>query len=318
MTTPTVPAAPAERLPRPAARRHALQLALLLGGLIGLGFLCGGQAHADDASGTLGPLHVAPHHTVPHHTVPHHTALREAAGGSVQDVRTVHDRVSGDIRAEVVDPVREKVVRPVLETVGQVTEPVGGLTGRVVGGIAAATPRPLPDGPPALPELPGLPGLPELPELPGVPGHSGPVPAPAPAPPAEPAPTAPVATQPVHGPAAEHEKHQASRPSAARVAGPKAYDSAWLGDVQRNGAHHASAARHTAAPQPAAPGAPPRPDGALVANTSAGDGNSTRHGEVHAAAFGSRVPVLLPPGAFASGVAAPVADRYRGIPEFPG
>ncbi|MFJ8820190.1 hypothetical protein ACIREE_00245 [Streptomyces sp. NPDC102467] len=295
--------APAARLPRAVLRRRALQLALLLGGLIGLGYLCGGQAHADDASGAAvgapAPRHVAVRESV-----------HEAASAPERKVRTAPGRVSGDVRARVAEPVREKVVKPAVDTVREVTEPVtepvtesvGELTGQVVGGLVEKTPRPLPDVPPALPALP---------ELPGMPGHSAP--RPVPAEPAEPA-----ATQPVHAPAAERGKHSAPRAHGAATAGPTAYDSAWPGDVQRNGVRHASAARHTAAAQPAAPHAPPRPDGALVAGAAAGDGSSTRHGDLHAAAFGSRVPVLLPPGALASGGPAPVADRHRDIPEFPG
>ncbi|NEB79254.1 hypothetical protein G3I40_29150, partial [Streptomyces sp. SID14478] len=68
----------------------------------------------------------------------------------------------------------------------------------------------------------------------------------------------------------------------------------------------------------ATPGAPSRPDGVPAANASAGDAGSTRHGDLHAAAFGVQAPVLLVPGAFASGAPAPVVDRHREIPEFPG
>ncbi|MEV1024517.1 hypothetical protein [Streptomyces sp. NPDC050264] len=287
MTAPIASPAPAERLPRAATRRRALQLALLLGGLIGLGFLCGGQAHADDAGGTAcdaasGTL------------APRHAAVREVTAEPMREMR-----------ARVVEPVREKVVRPALDTVRQVAKPVGELPGQVVGGLVEETPRPLPHVPPTLPALP------DLPELPGLPGHSTPRPAPA-------GPAAPAAAQPVHTSTAEHAKERAPRAHGAASVGPKEYGSAWPGDVEREVAHQAFAARHAVSPQPAAPHAPPRPDGVLVANASAGDGGSTRHGDLHAAAFGSRVPVLLPPGALASGGPAPVAGRHRDIPEFPG
>ncbi|MGY0018150.1 hypothetical protein ACVHNB_04095 [Streptomyces sp. YJ-C3] len=287
MTSPISLPAPAERLPRAAVKRRAIQLALLLAGLIGIGFLCGGQAHADDSAGPLASRHAA---------------VREAAAEPVREVRAVPGRASGEVRARVVEPVREKAVRPAADAVRQVTEPVGEVAGRVVEGLAQASPRPLPDGPPTLPELPGLPG------------HSGSEPTPAD--PTEP--TEPAEAQPAHTSVHEHGPHRAARPHGSTQAGPTAYDTARFGDVRRDGAHRASPARHAAAPQPAGPGTPSRPDGAPVANASAGDGGSTRHGDLHAAAFDSRLPVLLPPGALASGGPAPVTDRHRDIPEFPG
>ena len=302
MTSPIALPAPAERLLRAAAGRRALQLALLLGGLIGLGLLCGGQAHADDTPGPLTPRHAAVRDAAKRDTAIRDTAIRDAATKPVRDLRDAPDRVLGEVRTRVVEPVREKVVRPVAETVRQVTEPVGELTGGLVEGLTQAAPKPLPDRPPKLPGLPGLPG------------GSDQEPAPA-EPPGTTAPAEPVTSHP----APEHrKKHPAARPHSTAPAGPTAYDTVPFSDVRKDGgAYRAAAARHTAA-QPAAPGAPSRPDGAPVANASAGDGSSTRHGDLHAAAFGSRVPVLLPPGALAPGGTAPVIDRHRDIPEFPG
>ncbi|MFJ9039143.1 hypothetical protein ACIRF8_21425 [Streptomyces sp. NPDC102406] len=338
MTSPTVPPASAERLPRPAAKRRALQLALLLGGLIGLGFLCGGQAHADDTS-------------------PSATSAPSATSGLPGISGLSHTLASRHPVAPETAPLVEKVVRPVLgtvrpvldavppvlDTVRQVTEPVGEWAGQVVGGVAESVTHPLPGGPD------GPPALPELPELPVDPGHALPQPGPSePADPADPAePAVPAATADpaaastaataattatsgartasataplAHDPAAESGEHGA-RAHAVVQAGPRTFGSAATasdGPVRRGGTHHTPVARHTAAPAPAAPGTPQRPDGAPVANASASDGGASRHSELHATSFGVRVPVLLPPGALASGAPAPVADRHRDIPEFPG
>ncbi|MFI7384580.1 hypothetical protein [Streptomyces sp. NPDC049813] len=349
MTSEILPLAPAERPPCPVVRRRALQLALLLGGLLGLGLLFGGQAHADDTSGAASSGTLTSRHSV----------LGEAVARPARDVRAVREGVSGAVRTRNAEPARDQALQPALDTVRHVTAPVGALTkpvgalteqvgaltkpvgaltgpvgdiaGQVIGGLASVAPRPQPDEPPALP------GLPDLPELPVQPGHPAPAPTPsapdpAPSTPAPPAattaPTTPagtVADRPSHAPAAAPAPHRPRTSAAhlahsARAAGPTAYDAASAGRVdhdRRDGTHRGPAAQRTAAPQPGAPAAP-RPDGTLGANASAGDGGPTRHSDLHAAAFGSRVPVLLLPGAFAPGVPAPVADRYRDIPEFPG
>ncbi|MFI0237042.1 hypothetical protein [Streptomyces sp. NPDC016845] len=342
----TVSPAPAERLPRPVARRRALQLALLLGGLIGLGFLCGGQAHAEGASGTL-----------------RYTAAQETTGGGSEQPGHGHgvlggllgrdgapeDRnVVGTVRDTVLLPVLDTVQNTVQDTVRGVTEPVGELAGQVVDGLASAAPRPLPGGPPVLPGLPDAPGA--IVPLPAPPRPTAPV---TPANPAEPPASAGPAgstdadadttgsaapvTSAASGVEAEAERQApdaargephapgpyAPGPYALAPAGPTAYDPAGTGAVQENRAdahpHRSSAARHTVAPQPAAPHAPVHPGGVLVAGASAADGGGSRHGDLHAAAFaGRRVSVLLPPGAFASGTAAPVTDRHRDIPVLPG
>lgn len=308
MTTPTALSAPAGRLLRAAGGRRALQLALLFGGLIALGLLCGGRAHADEASDAL----------VPRTT----TAVREKAVEPVREARPLHtarERASDEVRAravepvrehvarpvrrKVVDPVRTQVVRPVLKTVRQAAEPVGAAAGRVVEGvgeIATARPAPLPSG---MPSLPGLPGLP---------GHSG-TPAPTPGPVQPPASTGP---QHADTPAAGHDRPSGARSKSAAASRSEAPVTAWWPGGAHHDEHRSGSARH-AVTHPAAPTAPSRPDGP-VANASAGDGGSTRHSDLHAAASDSRLPVLLPAGATASGRPAPVVDRHRDIPEFPG
>ncbi|MEU6391394.1 hypothetical protein [Streptomyces sp. NPDC046939] len=345
MISATVSPAPAERLPRPVARRRALQLALLLGGLLGLGLLCGGQAHADDASGTL-----------------RHTAARESTGGGPQHPGVLGGLLGRDgASGHLVGTVRDTVLRPVLDTVDStvqgavrgVTQPVGELVEQVVDDLTSAAPRPLPDGPPTLPGLPGAPGEATPLPAPGEPGTPAPPASAEPPAPAEP--TVPAhsddpaqstgapgavdaalpaeqaaSTVPVGEGRAERRGSDAARakrhtpsPYALVVAGPTAYDPAALGAVEKERAgahpHDASAVRHAVAPGQNAPGAPAHPDGVPVAGASVGDGGGSRHGDLHAAAFGARrLPVLLPPGALASGTAAPVTDRHSDLPVPPG
>ncbi|MFI7340083.1 hypothetical protein ACIBUY_19380 [Streptomyces sp. NPDC050085] len=308
MTSQTTLPVPAGRLLRAAVGRRALQLALLLGGLIGLGLLCGGQAHADDSVGSLLQRHAAVHEVG---EVRPMREVRERVVERVRDLAPV--RATEAVRAtepvhateavRVTEPVRDKVVRPVADVVRQVVRPVGELTGQVVEGLAGAASRPLPSGTPRLPGLPGWPG------------GSDPEPAPS----VPPVPSAPADRSGTAAPASAHAAEGEHHKRSAEVAGPKAYGAALFSDVPAHEPHRGStAARHTAAQSPAPGGIPTRPDGAPVANASAGDGSSTRHGDLHAAAFDSRVPVLLPPGAPASARPAPVADRHRDIPEFPG
>ncbi|WP_416983650.1 hypothetical protein [Streptomyces sp. T028] len=103
MTSPTVLPAAALRVLcvlREAAGRRALQLALLVGGLLALGFLCGGQAQA--AEGTTASVKDVT------------AALSEAAptSGPVPAVHT--DRVLQPLR-EVVTAVTEKVAEATAE-----------------------------------------------------------------------------------------------------------------------------------------------------------------------------------------------------------
>ncbi|MBO1335137.1 hypothetical protein [Streptomyces sp. VRA16 Mangrove soil] len=237
-------------------------------------------------------------------------AVREAVVDSLNErvVRPLTDTVGTTMRTTVVTTVTttveiavHQVVEQVAEQVAeQVVQRVGALVGEVreVGDeIVTAVVRPLPS------EMPGLPGLPGLPTPSGPPGAgAGSQP---------PAASAGVGAVPATEPAHETSRH--SRPAdRAEVTAPAA-----CGGVSGMSAHPQEGAPHTEA-RPAAPSVPGHPDGAPVANASMSDGGSTRHGDLHAAAFGSRVPVLLQPGATASGPAAPVADRLREIPEFPG
>ncbi|MEU6847636.1 hypothetical protein ABZ930_37830 [Streptomyces sp. NPDC046716] len=325
MTSPAVTFAPAARLLRVAGGRRALQLALLFGGLIVLGLLCGGRAQASGVSADIAPaakLSAEPRPQLPASVRKHvqkpvqkatQTATQKPARTAAQKpaqkpartatrttVQTTVEKAERNTGAvvhrvrETVDAVAERadartprtpltdaVRATVRTTVAHVVEPVEELTGAVS--------RPLPG-------LPGVPGVGAEPPPPSA-GAADPRPVTVPA--------------PVVGETARHSTGQ--RSAGASGCGPVQF-----GDDSATGTGQPVAvARHTGV-RPAAPSVPSRPNDAPVANTSLGDGGSTRHGDLHAAAFGSRVPVLLTPGATASGDVPPVLDRLREIPRFPG
>ncbi|WP_353944258.1 hypothetical protein ABII15_23455 [Streptomyces sp. HUAS MG91] len=306
MTSPAVSVAPAVRLLRAAGGRRALQLALLVGGLIVLGLLCGGRAQASDASEpsadivSAAGLSAEPRLPAAAQK-PVEKPVEEPAQKPVRQAVKVSERGTGAVvhrvrdaadavaeRAEARTPrtpltgtARTAVRATVRATLRHVVEPVEELAGEVS--------RPLP-------RVPGLPGAGAVPKAPSA-GAADPRPTTVPA--------------PVVREAAQH-------PTAQRSTGTTVCDLARFGGDAVTGAGQPDAgARHTGA-RPAAPSVPPGPDNAPMANASLGDGGSTRHGDLHAAAFGSRVPVLLTPGATASGDASPVLDRLREIPSFPG
>ncbi|MGD6743779.1 hypothetical protein ACOKM3_18255 [Streptomyces sp. BH106] len=195
----------------------------------------------------------------------------------------------GQVRLRSAVDALRYLTAPVGATVRQVTGPVEELATRAVAELVGAVPEQLTHG-----RLGRIIGIVD---------------------PADARPAPPAVTEPQQADAAAvHGDRPATaeaRPHAA-VSGPQAYDVAQFGDVQKAEAGARSEAR------PAAPVVPQRPDGVPSAGASAGDGGSTRHGDLHAATFGGRAPVLLASGATASAGTEPVVDRLRDIPEFPG
>ncbi|WP_306321056.1 MULTISPECIES: hypothetical protein [unclassified Streptomyces] len=387
---------PVARLLGAAAGRRALQLALLVGGLIVLGIVCGGRAQADDLSdgapgtGSLrsgqvavrehvadsartlreaaspeasAPAHVesaerAEHakpeveHAEPEQAEPEHvpakapaptrdriaTPEREPAPAAepapaphqdvvgvqhmagakrLADVRhaapsapdehtataptaptvptapTDATELTAAVRTQLSDDALRYLTAPVGHTVRQVTGPVEELATRVVVQLVEAVPEQLTHG-----------GLGRLGGLIDVVRPAGTHPTP---------PAATTATQRSNAPAAHGDRPSAEadhRPHAG-ASGPQAYDVASFGDVQKAAEGHDTAS-------PASPFAPQRPDGVPSVGATAGDGGSARHGDLHAAAFGERAPVLLASGGTASAGTSPVVDRLREVPEFPG
>jgi len=126
LTWPTALPVAALRVLRTAAGRRALRLAVLVGGLFTLGFLCGEQAHA--AEGT--PL---------------------ATSASVtSSVVVPADPVPPPLTDGVVRSLGDRVVRPVGGLVETVTAELGNVTARI----------------PPLSSSPGLPSVPSAPDLP--------------------------------------------------------------------------------------------------------------------------------------------------------
>ncbi|MFJ9126136.1 hypothetical protein ACIRJS_18780 [Streptomyces sp. NPDC102340] len=239
----------------------------------------------------------------------HDKAAAPAASDPATRTATPTRTVTAPVQAYLAEPLRQHIealggdrarlrsavdalrylTAPVGATVRQVTGPVEELATRAVAELVGAVPEQLTDG-----RLGGIIRIVD----------------PADARPAPPAATAP---QQSDAPAVHGDRHAtAESRSHAAVSGPQAPDVAQFGDVQKAEASTQAAAR------PASPVVPQRPDGAPSAGASAGDGGSTRHGDLHAATFGGRAPVLLASGATASAGTAPVVDRLRDIPEFPG
>lgn len=301
----------AVRMMRAVTGRRALQVVLLLAGLLALGLLCGERAHAVDGVPT--------------------------APERVQPVRVSEPaRASEPVRERVAEPVRERVVEPVRKAVGEpvadAAEPVGrtapGVVRPVVDGVTGvlegAPRRVLPEGRASdIPRVPGMPGMPSLPQAPDLPR---------PDPGAEPQPPQ-AGDKPGDGRSdADAPAHEARKSSAARgnssygtdssygtgagvgtgityLAGQQAHAASLLDRDTSDSAHGTG---HE--PFPPAPGDP----GRTLAGQSVGDGSSTRHGDPGTASSDSRAPVRLLQGAGAGQLLAPIRERHRDIPEFPG
>ncbi|MFF1687567.1 MULTISPECIES: hypothetical protein [unclassified Streptomyces] len=335
MTSPVALPAAALRVVRAAAGRRALNMALrvmlLAGGLVMFGLLCGGRAHA--AEGVLPPTeaageqavhataHAPDHGSVPapvHASVPAQAAHRTSpasgsrAVGAARDqaVEPARSRLAEPARTHVTEPVRTQVAAPVVREVREAGEvrgtvqgavreevrEVGEFVGGLVGGLAAeAPPRFLP-GPPSVPGVPGIPGQIGEPGAPTQPGNGAH---------AAPAPGAGTQAAAGHSDGARPGKREAAVP-VGDVFAPAGYDAV-------RARTPAAKAAGTSIPAPA----PAFPSGSTVGQ-SAGDGSSTRHSDLAAAAFGSGATARLLPGATAPSHAAPTRDRHRDIPEFPG
>ncbi|MEV8318744.1 hypothetical protein AB0Q95_31765 [Streptomyces sp. NPDC059900] len=316
--TPAAVALPdaAVRMVRAVAGRRALQVVLLLAGLLALGFLCGERAHAVD--GVPAPKRVE-------------SARAAGAEGSAQPVR---ERVAEPVRdgREAVrdgrEAVREAAVEPAADAVEPVARTARGVVEPVVDGVTGvvegAPQRVLPDAP----DLPGTPGVPSVPGIPGTPDLPQPGPVPGPghgAGDGDEAGAGDEARAPHAGQGeATARTHEARAESSYGTgtgvgtgtgitcsAGQQACGSAPLGDGSSDDARRTG---HGPVPFPSVPGDP----GRTLGGQSAGDGSSTRHGDPCAASYGSRAPVRLLHGAGAAQVSATVRERHRDIPEFPG
>ncbi|MFI1468228.1 hypothetical protein [Streptomyces wuyuanensis] len=316
---------------------RAVKALLFLGGLVVLGFVLGGQAHATERpgvsevtsqAGSADPVRQLRDDTeevaddAVGRTVRPVTdravrdVVRPVTDRAVRDVvRPVTDRAVRDVVRPVAEPVVEQVVRPVVrpmartveDTVTEVTEPVGDVVGAVVEGSSAG-PLPAPG-----PQWPGegsqpVPGL----ELPHGEAQYGPqtgVPAGL-------RPGAPLAAEP-----GETRSGDAAESGSDRVSGGHFlpfHDTGAPADTARDGRSPVLGDGLGGGPFPRYPGrSPAAPHGAAVLQT-AGDSHSPRPGDQHAVWFRTTPVSALPPGSGHPEAAGGVRDRLREIPEFPG
>ncbi|MEU9344824.1 hypothetical protein AB0D74_26865 [Streptomyces sp. NPDC048278] len=301
MTSPAVLSGAVVRVLRTTQGRRALQLALLVGGVLALGFLCGQQAQAAEGMASKPSLTSAVTSAVPHRLAPHRepgTARKPVAeappvvdgvGGVVRSVTgtvtgTVSDTVAGTVASPVVSALTETLTETVTETVRQVTE---------------------------LPALPVV-QVPELPVVSTPPAESAPAPVtPAPGP-TQAQPRTPV----THDTGHEKPRTETDTADPAMSYGPRIAAPAFASGGATHADGHRAARAGRAVDAPARPAPAGDPDGAL--GKAAVDGTASRHGDAYAVTFADRAPLRLAPAAAARFDAAGTRDRYRDIPLFPG
>lgn len=278
------------RVARTAAGRRALQLALLVGGLLLLGFLCGEQAHAAERTPPAATTSAAP---------------VTSAGTSTSTGRATSTGLLPAGPRDVVRQVAERVVTPVRDVVDTATRTLR------QAGTQVQTRTPSVD----LPELPETTGpLPTQPlpvdplpapltpqPRPHLPGTKAPAPAPQPA-------------QAEGGPVRAGSRTAAPARPSATAYGPDVTP----GGLALPSPAPAATARHAAVPAeaPAAPAPAGDPDGVL--GKQAADGAASRHGDPHAVTLDGRAPLRLLPGTAAYADAPRIRERHRDIPVFPG
>ncbi|MFE7647432.1 hypothetical protein [Streptomyces phaeoluteigriseus] len=338
----------------PAALRLALRGVVLLGGLLALAFLFGGQAQAAD--GTKAPTETAATETAATETAATETAATETAATETATAATATatatataatmstpvtsaavpstiaapavvpstavaspaNAVAASPRgasADPVTPVRERVVKPVGEVLEGLGEKLMGTRETPVVSLPGVSE--LPTLPPlgSLPDLPDSPSLPSMPPLPSLPSLPT-------LPVSQPGLTlpAPVASDPGRDSgtveAAAPQSSYGSRPQSSY--GPRGVVSeASMGPVAHSGGSQRAGQAATGGHEPVRGTPAGVPDGAL-GSASLLDGGGSRHADAHAVTPYHRVPVLLVPGSAVGVDAAGIRDRYRDIPVFPG
>lgn len=314
-----VPSGAALRLVRAVAGRRALRVAMLLGGLLVIGFLFGERAQAAD--GPVRPVErVQP--------VPRAVAepvvkpvVRSAERGVVRGV----GRPVGEGVDEVAAALRKAPHPGPGELLPEQPLPSPGV-GLGRGAVPAPIPLPLPT-PAPLPTPTPLPSPAPLPT---------PTPAPAPAPAPTPAPDPQVEAEPQgEGGSAPGPVRRAGRSGGAgaessdRAAYATAHGAgygtgSWCGGLgschgaDRHGDRDAVAEVDGSGPGSVPLPAPGVPGGSLGGATAVDGGASRFGGDVQAAALSGMAPVRLLEGPGLSAGSFPTRDRHRDIPEFPG
>ncbi|MGY4982605.1 hypothetical protein ACWCYL_36610 [Streptomyces sp. 900105755] len=325
MTSPAVLPGVAVRVLRTAPGRRALQLALLVGGLLALGLLCGQRAQA--AEGVPPTPSSAPS---PRSAAPLKSALTSVVTSAgpqkpaVRDAVTPH-REPAAVRKPVVKavPVVNGVGEAVRSVTGTVTDTVTDTVTRTVSSPVASAltgtlTETLTETVRQVTKLPVVPvvQVPELPVVSDPPAGADPAPeTPAPGP-AQAQPRTPVPH--VAGHDTRRTEAATTAPATAASYGPRntAAVPFTSGRAPHTDAHRADRATDRAAGAPAHPAPAGDPDGVL--GKAAVDATPSRHGDAQAVTFADRAPVGLATGAAARTDAAGTRDRYRDIPLFPG
>jgi hypothetical protein len=334
---------------RTAAGRRALQVVLVMGGLLALGFFCGGQAEAADSTGATTTASTAT--TVSKTTTVSTTTVSRVATAATPE-RVVESALPSDLptprkasTAAVKSPAAKASTIPAakspaapvasvsskvdqIDQVGKVGKALTGIhvahaarevvrpAGDLVGAATVGLTEPSADVLPSMPTLPGLPSAPEMPQLPSLPDWSG-LPAlpgggqilPVPAAPQQPGGMA----QPERSDETAVEDGAAHQTAVvASPYGPRGRSAEAVGAAVRGGADGLAIPHVPAHP---APGGEPT---GVLDSRSAVDSGAPRHGDPHAVTLNHRAPLRLVPGAPAVVTAAETRDRHRDIPVFPG
>ncbi|MGX1565722.1 hypothetical protein [Streptomyces sp. NPDC055506] len=341
----------AVRVLRTAAGRRALQVALLVGGVLVIALLCGERAYAAD--GLRMSADSAAGRSVSGQRPLVRTDVHASADRVVRVVADARKSVSGElVKAQAKLPVPPKAPSlpdlPDLPDLPTLSVPPKAPSVPVLPGLPSLPDLPAVPDSPALPDLPGLPvppapstppdgdvtvpGSPAQPGLPGYPAFpSHPLPATAPVtvdPQPADTPVAPVTPTPTPAPTGEatpvaHSPSGPYGPHGDQFRAPHA-DRAAHDHTAHGRAHHLRRAVHVgasasvggAAPVGHMPGG--RPDGTLC-NRSMADHGTPRHGDAHAVTPSSRAPMMsLVCGVAARTCVAGTRDSHRDIPVFPG
>ncbi|WP_336319134.1 hypothetical protein [Streptomyces lavendofoliae] len=351
MTAATAVPMTVPRLARGTVARRALAVVLFIGGLLALGLLLGGPAHAADQSRTARPApvddvdHAGPAVTAERLATAHEPAA--ATGGQVtaagREAEEAAKPAIGTAAAPVtnvvpvtnavpvanVAPVRNAV--PVtnavpVANVAPVTSAAPVTNAAPVAKVVPGVTEGLTQGTGALPGVPSPSGLPDLPGLPAVP--PAPLPQPGPGAPLAPptgTPGTPGGTQ-ADATARAAVGPDTGRPHTQTPALRPAVPDAPSAGTDVSAAHHAAHPATAAVPAtvtaphitvPSPPSAP-GPCGGTVRQSSAADGSGPRPGDQHAMASPADASSAPARGTARPATAAPLRDRPHSILEFPG
>ncbi|MFI7500360.1 hypothetical protein ACIBVL_18035 [Streptomyces sp. NPDC049687] len=270
----------APRVLREAVGRRALQLALLVGGLVALGFLCGGRAQA------------------------------------AEEAPAVPAAVTSQVSTSTSVPHTERAVRPVRVAVTAAMTAVKEQVDRASEQASSAPSAPDLPHLPGVEDPADLGGLTDLSGLPSLPVRTLPVPTPSLPGTQEPRPGAPVTSSPHgHGSAGRKAADGVTAPSTASY-GPLVSVTGIGGAAGVRMASPDPVHAHSGG-VPANQGPSGDPSGVL-GGVSVLDGGASRHGDAHAVTSGQGVPLRLVPGGAVRSYAAEIQDRYRDVPVFPG